>query len=144
MNPKPEECARLFVDVVPMLMRAMRAEFRRQRRTDLSFTQYQALGFISTHPGASLHNLADHLGLTPPSTSKMVDGLVANGYLNRDPAPDDRRKITLNLTTAGEEALVKALAAMQDHITRSLGALEEKDREQLIRAFQVLRPIFER
>ena len=56
---------------------------------------------LNRNQGASLSEVAEHVGLTLPSVSKMVDGLVTRGLLTRATDPGDRRRLTLSLTPAG-------------------------------------------
>ena len=73
---KLDECARQLLDTTPQIMRFIRAEMRSHRGHDLSVPQFRTLTFVNRNPEGSLSHLADHLGLTLPSTSKLVDGLV--------------------------------------------------------------------
>ena len=50
---------------------------------DLSVPQFRTLLFLRRHPGASLSEVAEHIGLTLPSISKMIDRLEARDLLAR-------------------------------------------------------------
>lgn len=80
----PTACAAAVLEVVPALMRVIRARMRAQRAAGLSVVQFRALGYVGRHAGAPLSALAEHLGLTPPATSRLVEGMVARGMLRRD------------------------------------------------------------
>lgn len=56
----------------------------------------------------TLRELADRLGITPPGALKIVDGMEADGYLERTPDPDDGRAKRLRLTRRGRAALARA------------------------------------
>ncbi len=142
MQASPNDCAREVLDVVPLVMRSMRAEFRRSRGNDLRVPQFRAMLFINRNPGASLSGLADHLGLTPPSTSKMVDGLVSRELVKRLDSPADRRKITLTLTEAGARLLEASFQATQDCFAEQFSKLAESERLEIIQAMQRLRLVF--
>ena len=62
-----------------------------------------------------LHDLADRLGVTAPTASRAVDGLVEHRLLERRPDPDDRRAVRISLTAEGrtlvEERKSRVLAA---------------------------------
>jgi DNA-binding MarR family transcriptional regulator len=47
--------------------------------------------------------LADHFNVTDPTMTRIIDGLVKKGYVERSPDPSDRRRIDLQLTGAGLE-----------------------------------------
>jgi len=71
---------------------------------DLSLPQYRILGILADGSSAS-SALADHLTVTPPSITAVVDGLVSRGLVRRSGDPDDRRRVHLELTDAGRRVL---------------------------------------
>jgi long-chain acyl-CoA synthetase len=76
---------------------------------DLSLAQYRILGLLAQGSSAS-SSLADHLTVSPPSITAVVDGLVARGLVARSADSDDRRRIHLELTQEGHRILVDAEA----------------------------------
>lgn len=143
MSALPEEVAREVMETVPVVMRSLREEMRRHRRSNLSVPQFRALAFIRNRPGASLTSLAEHLGLTPASTSKLVDGLVERELVERRESTEDRRRITLTLTPFGFSVWEESFRRTQASIVERLSRLSDAEREQLSAAMQVLRPLFE-
>ncbi|PWJ54584.1 transcriptional regulator, MarR family [Quadrisphaera granulorum] len=65
--------------------------------------EYDVLYTLTTSVGgrARLGALADAVLLPQPSLSRLVDRLVAQGLLQREPDPADRRGVVLVLTDAG-------------------------------------------
>ncbi|MCB1296742.1 MAG: MarR family transcriptional regulator [Gordonia sp.] len=53
--------------------------------------------------GASINQLAEHLGITKQSASAIVDALVRDGYVARRPDPADRRASIIELTARGRQ-----------------------------------------
>lgn len=144
MVPSPDDCAREVLDVVPLVMRNMRVEIRRNRRNDLSVPQFRTLIFLNRNPGAQLSNLAEHLGLTPPSVSKLIDGLVAKKLVERQLSNVDRRRLTLTLTKSGKILLDVAYRETQAYFTDLFAVLSDRDRTNIIESMQVLRGVFTR
>lgn len=140
--PSSEECAHDVLEVVPLVMRSIRAEVRRQRSHDLSVAQFRSLGFINRNPGTQLSSVAKHLGLTPPSTSKLIDGLVERHLVERQPSTTDRRCITLHLTGSGKALLEASYQASKATLSIRLAGLAENDRADIIRALRLLRQVF--
>ncbi len=143
MSALPEEVALEILETVPLVMRTMRAEMRRHRQADLSVPQFRTLAFLNRQPGASLNNLAEHLGLTPASTSKLVDGLVERHLVERQLSSEDRRRITLTLTSAGFAVWEESFHNTQAYFAKRLAGLAEADREMLEASMKLLRPLFE-
>jgi len=102
-------------------MRAMRLSMGRLDAPALTVPQFRALHFVQSHSGGSLSATADFLGLTLPSTSKLVDQLVKRGILARDHDATDRRRMTLKLTGKGETLLKNARAAVGEQLAIMLG-----------------------
>ena len=92
-------------------MRNIRADMRTQPGLDLSVPQFRTLLFLRRHPSASLSEVAEHIGLTLPSISKMVDRLDGRDLLARMAAPNDRRRICLDLTPLGSSTLPSSTCA---------------------------------
>ena len=142
MNVLPLDCAREILEVVPLIMRTIRTKMRSNRTIDLSVPQFRTLIFLNRHGGASLSDLADHIGLTLPSISKMVDGLLSRELITREEHPSDRRRITLNLTEYGRDTLQTAYAASQEHLADLLENLSGRERITVIKAMRFLQPLF--
>ena len=142
MTTSPAACAQEVLEVVPAAMRAIRAEMRRHRTADLSIPQFRTLNFINRQADASLSDVAEHIGLTLPSMSKIVDGLVARKFVNRQTHPTDRRRMMLTLTARGLTALESSRAATRACLAEDLAALTDRQREIVVQAMEILRPVF--
>jgi DNA-binding MarR family transcriptional regulator len=139
---KLEECARQLLETTPQIMRSIRAEMRNHRGHDLSVPQFRTLTFINRNPEVSLSHLAAHLGLTLPSTSKLVDGLVNHKIVTRRESREDRRRLTLALTKNGADILRVARAATQNHLKDVLHELSADELSTIHRAMDLLHPLF--
>ena len=142
MTISSEECARQLVEVVPMVMWSIRTEMRQQRESDLSVPQFRVLVHLNRYEGASLSDIAEHMGLTLPSMSKMVDGLVARHLVMRRIHPQDRRRVTLALTDSGRVAMHSAYEATKSRLAERLTVLTASERQRIGQAMQLLASIF--
>jgi len=133
--------AQAVLDVVPAVMRFIRAEMRSQR-ADLSVPQFRSLMYIAKNEGASLRDVARHLGLTSPSTSKLIDVLERRSLVTRRPCAEDRRRITLGLTPAGSAMRRLALEETQKKLAARMGPLAPSELETVTEAMSVLRRSF--
>lgn len=73
--------------------------------------------------GATVTEVAEHLGVTRQAASQIVDDLVVKGYVERRPHPFDARARLVVLTDRGrrcthaaEDAAVDALESWQDRV----------------------------
>jgi DNA-binding MarR family transcriptional regulator len=140
--PDAKNCALEILEVVPSIMRAIRAEMRSRRTPDLSVPQFRVLTFLNRHPGSSLSVVAEHIGLTPPSMSKIIDGLVARHLITRQDAADDRRRVHLVLTELGKALLEAAYRDTQARLAEMIAGLKPAQYAALFDSMQTLRPIF--
>lgn len=139
VKPTPDGCAREILEVVPIVMRGIRQEIRKHGARELSVPQFRSLSFINRHKGASLSEVAEHIGLTLPSMSTMIEGLVVRNYAVRRTDSSDRRRMTLTLTERGQTILQSARAATQARLAERIGRLQETDRKTIIASMQILR-----
>ena len=142
MNKLLDTCTQELMDTAPKIMQSIRIEMRRGRGADLSIPQFRTLRFIQRNRDASLSDLADHLGLTLPSASKLVDGLVKQLLVTRQEAPSDRRRLMLVLTGDGDALLNSARGFAQDNLAQVLGSLSNADLLTVHQALELLQPLF--
>jgi DNA-binding MarR family transcriptional regulator len=71
----------------------------------LSPVQLRALTALRQWGKANLAQLADEMGVTVSTTSRLVDRLVAADWVNRSPSPHNRREISLTLSDGGKTLL---------------------------------------
>jgi MarR family transcriptional regulator for hemolysin len=86
--------------------------------------------------------VADAVGIEPPSLVRIIDQLVAAGLVLRQDDPSDRRAKTLSLTAAGKniaDKLEKALAPFRRDLFKGMPAADvEATVRTLIKLDQVL------
>ena len=137
-----DTCAHELMDTAPIIIQSIRFVMRRGHGSNLSIPQFRSLGFVQRNPDASLSDLADHLGLTLPSVSKLVDGLVKKGLISRQESTTDRRRLTLVLTQSGESIINSARAIAQVNIAKILSNLSTEELSTIYQALELLNPLF--
>jgi len=142
LSVTPELCAREILDVTPIVMQALRVQIRAQRQDDLSVPQFRTLAFLRRHPGSSLSAAAEFIGLTLPTMSVLIEGLVQRGFVNRTPDQLDRRRVLLTLTPEGERQHTRAVEGTAAWLVEVLEPLDEQQRRAIVEAFEILRPLF--
>jgi DNA-binding MarR family transcriptional regulator len=142
LSVTPELCAREILDVTPIVMQALRVQIRAQRQDDLSVPQFRTLAFLRRHPGSSLSAAAEFIGLTLPTMSVLIEGLVQRGFVNRTPDKLDRRRVLLTLTPEGERQHTRAVDGTAAWLVEVLEPLDEQQRRAIVAALEILRPLF--
>ena len=140
-RPSPSDCSAQLIEVTPLLMRRIRHEMRRRTMPGLSVPQFRTLNYLRRHPRSSLSDVAAHLGLTLPSTSKLVQKLVAQKVVLRRGATD-RRRVCLSLTQEGITALSVAHLETRQHLADGLSPLTTKELATVSAALQILNAAF--
>ena len=137
-----EDAAHVLFDVVPQVMQQLRAEMRRRRGPEISVLQLRALAFLSRHPGATLSLVAEHVGLTLPSMSSQVSGLVARKLIDRSVSTEDRRYVTLKVTEQGRALLEMARQGAEENLAKNMAALSPRERATVVEAMHLLAHVF--
>lgn len=144
MTVTPDEASRELLEVVPIIIREIRSEMRSRRPPDLTVPQFRTLSFVERNSGCSLLEVANHMGLTPPSTSRPVNGLIARNTMTREDHPADRRRVRLIITPYGQTVLETSRKGTLAYLADKLGTISADDREAVAEAMKALRPIFTR
>lgn len=128
--------------MVPVVMHFLRAEARRHGTPFLSVPQFRALVFLYRHPGTSLSSAAEHLGVTCPTASVLVDRLVRRGLVDRTAYPQERRRIALTLTTTGAQHLQQARDAARACVASLLTGLSGVELHKIEEGVTLLGKVF--
>ncbi len=142
MNATPQACAQAILEVVPTITQAIRVEMRAHRQLDLSVPQFRTLAFLKRNPGSSLSAAAEFIGLTLPTMSVLVEGLVQRGLVQRTPDLRDRRRVHLSLTVEGLSLHAGAVAGAETGLVELLAPLSMADRDAIVHALALLQPVF--
>jgi DNA-binding MarR family transcriptional regulator len=75
-------------------------------------------------PGISGRDLVVRMGISKQAVSQLVDTLVTMDYVTRRPAPGDRRRTLLQLSTRGQRAaaiIEEAAGMLEEEMARAVG-----------------------
>ncbi len=142
MTISSDQCAQAVLEVTPVVIHIIRTQMRQNRAPALTVPQFRTLIFVRDHEGASLSQVADYVGLTLPSTSTLVDGLVKRRFLTRQTHPTDRRRLTLALTAQGRQMLQAARECTQAYLADQLAHLPASDQATIETAMLLLKEVF--
>lgn len=137
-TPSPDEVARLLTRVANLLMRDIHRHLRHAfREPQATMPQMRVLHMASQgHP--TLSDVAEALRVTRPTATRLVDGLVQRGWLIREPDPEDRRRIRLRTTPAGEAIRAQVQDAVHHAVAEKLKGLSPDVLLALYRGLQGL------
>ncbi|GAB3440459.1 hypothetical protein GCM10027570_05970 [Streptomonospora sediminis] len=110
-----EELARAQI----LLLRRFQDDFR---GSEITMREYDVLFTVARCPTRSrLRDLSEHVLLTQPSISRLVERMAGNGLVTREGDPADRRGTVVELTDYGREVLQRAGRSHAAAIDRFVG-----------------------
>jgi DNA-binding MarR family transcriptional regulator len=108
--------------------------------SNLSSAGRQALATIEGAGGElSPTTIAQRLLVTTASITSLLDTLERRGLVERRPDPDDRRRVVVALTDAGQQAVDEFLPRIVAVQTAALARLDEDARAQLLSSLAIIR-----
>jgi DNA-binding MarR family transcriptional regulator len=121
---------------------------RRLRREDdaagLAAPQLSALSVIVFGGPVTLGQLAAAEQVRPPTITRLVADLEAQGLVTRETDPADRRVVRVSATTRGARLLEEGRARRVASLAESLRGLTPRDRAALERALPILERVARR
>jgi DNA-binding MarR family transcriptional regulator len=113
----------------------------RLERAELEVSDGQlSVLFVLWKEGAqTLGSLSEHERVTPPSMNRTVNALVEAGLATRSTAPDDGRKVLIEVTEAGAEMVQETRRRREAWFARQLDSLTSDERAALDAATGILR-----
>lgn len=93
---------------------------------------WRVLHSLRSSRGKTMSELAEIVLMNPPTLTKLVDRMVADGLVQRQLAVEDHRRVQLVLTDLGvdiSDQIVEHVDAQDDQIIEAIGA----EKAQLLR-----------
>ncbi|MEH3089316.1 MAG: MarR family transcriptional regulator [Microbacterium arborescens] len=113
------ESVRAFSDAMDRMHTGLRSDM------DMNATDLSALRMLSIREQrgelVKPHDLARHLGISSASTTKLLDRLSKEGFVKREPHPNDRRALVITLTESSRRDFGRHFSS---RIARMRGAME--------------------
>ena len=94
----------------------------------LSLAQYHLLEPLAGGPRTN-RELAEQAGISAPTATRMVDGLLERRLVSRVEDPTYRRAVVISLTAKGRAALTKKESEYQERRSRLADALEPHEQK---------------
>ncbi|MFI7497921.1 MarR family winged helix-turn-helix transcriptional regulator [Streptomyces sp. NPDC049687] len=131
-RPQPLEVARVTSQAAELL----EVLWGRASTAPVSASQLRVLFILEHNEGINLRTLADHLGSTPPSTSRLCDRLQAVGFVERRAAASSRRELQLFLSRRGRSFLADLRSRREDALQAVLEQMPVAQRTALLRGLE--------
>jgi MarR family transcriptional regulator, transcriptional regulator for hemolysin len=123
--------------VISDVARLLRTEFdRRVRRLGITRAQWLVLTRLHRRPGASHSELAEMLEVEKATAGRMIDRLVAAGWVERRTQSDDRRIKRVYLTADAERVHKRIWRVAEATVDAALAGLSPRESKQLMSLLQ--------
>lgn len=132
--------AQAVMEIVPLVMRTIAADVRRSEHLEVE-SHFRLLMLMSEAPH-SLSELAERYVVSLPTMSNSITALEERGWVQRQRSSEDRRRVVISITPAGEAVLADTRQHTEDAVAAMLAALSADDRQQLAAGLVVLRAAF--
>ena len=93
---------------------------------DLPMGQFKAMATITMLGPQAVGELGRRLGISEPAASLLVGKLEERGLAARVRDEQDRRRILVTATPAGEDLATRLRQGREEHVQRWLGALDRR------------------
>jgi len=103
----------------------------------VTLSQFRTLVLVDGERGMRSADLAEALGVSPSTATRMCDRLVRSGLLRREPAADDRREVRLSLTATGAKIVRDGLTRRRRALARLVAQIPVEDRASFVRGLRV-------
>lgn len=130
-----------FLDFVPMAMLEIRSKLRAHRES-LSVPQFRILAAL-WQSSKTNKELAEHIGVSVPTMSRMVQSLVDQELIEKSTAKVDRRELKIQLSSRGRTRYEKIRAQARQGLSEHFKKLNEEERELVSQAIELIQPWFE-
>lgn len=125
-----------------LLERASRAVAERLAR-DIGYEgvtpdHWRVLRDLADGEGHPMGELAEHLGINPPTLTKLVDRMVTMSMVQRAADPEDSRRILVYATDSGLELLDDLQSRVDLHHASLTALLGDRNARQLERLLTLL------
>jgi DNA-binding MarR family transcriptional regulator len=138
-NALSEQAAGDLIALIPLYHRTI---FRQGMKfSGTRIARFKILNILSLYGLQPMSAIGRRLSVSKPYMTSLIDGMIDEGLVLRQPDRDDRRVILIGITKKGRDYLRKMEAALKGDIRGLLASIDEHDLELLCSSLQGLRSV---
>lgn len=118
--------------------------FFRQTQLPLPLNQLGALMVIFTDQPVSISDISHILNISKQQMTTIIDKLVRNGLVQKEPNLHDRRCSVITLTPAGQKIIDDQNERVRERFAARLPQLSESEKRQLSHAILTVNRLIEK
>ena len=127
----------------PVIARQRRAVARHGCLRAISSTHLHVLYVLESDGPMPMSRLAEHLDVSLPNVTGIVDRMVERGLVERGRDADDRRVVTVGVTDSGHETVQEIDSIRRETLGKTLAALTPQQQQRALQTFTDLRAAVE-
>ncbi len=136
-DASPSQHVEVVIDAVLSASRVLVAVAARSLADiaeDVTLTQYRTMIVLASRGPQNLASLAESVGVTPATATRMCDRLVKKDLVTRNAQSDDRRHVTLALSKKGAALVAMVTKRRRREIEKIVNAIAPKEQIVLVQA----------
>jgi DNA-binding MarR family transcriptional regulator len=102
----------------------------------ITIPQFRLLVVLRTRGAMKQSVLAERLNVQPSTVNRMVERLLVAGLVDRQPNPESRREVVLDLTDTGQRTVTRVTQQRRREIARIVSRMPADLRSKLIEALE--------
>ena len=122
---------------------SIKPDFRNATRGEMAVILMLHLAQEADEPPLTPSVIAERAHLTSARTANVLRSLEEKGWVTREHATDDRRRVTVSLTEAGDAERVRRRSEFEEQAAAFLARLGEDDAREAIRILKRCNQIVE-
>lgn len=116
-----EETAAQLADFIMFAQRSFMLDLSSElNKGDVSYAQFFLLGYLANEDSLTMSDIARKMGHSTAAATGLVDRLEKLGYVQRQHAADDRRKVLVKITKKGEQLVSHLRGGIEEGVSRLL------------------------
>ncbi len=135
-TPSAEEQLAEAIILAGRAMAGVAARTVAEATDDLTLPQHRTLVVLAEQGPRHLADLAQALGVSPSTATRMCDRLVRKRLFTRTRDEVDRREVDLALTTAGKSLVDEVAHRRKTELRKLVGDVPKDERDRLVQALR--------
>ena len=131
-----------FMNNTPAYRRLFITSYKEGQK--LTSQECLTLNALANGQKIQMHKLSSILGISKQQTTRLVDGLVKGGYLEREMNPESRREILVCINEAGLKKLSEIAEAKLECLEQIFSDKDDQELEAYIAHADAMKSIFDK
>ena len=124
-----------------LFIKLVRDGWHRNKTDDFSILHIQVLGVLLHSGSLSVSDIGKRLNVSKPNMTPLIERLVQEGMVVRNPKPTDRRVTEIAITREGRELMASGRRRLQNELEMVFKNFSEEEMNALSQSLGSLRTL---